>query len=251
MPFAGLLGFLLAFVPLVFIQRLLHREIQAALIILTRNKPLSIALFSILFLPGVFLHELSHYLMAKLLGVRTGRFSIIPAALPDGRLQLGYVETAAADIFRDSLIGLAPLLSGSVFIAYAGIAQMRLDVLWSLAGAGNFDLFWRGLLLLPQIPDFYFWSYLIFVVSSSMMPSASDRHSWLPLGLLSAALFALALFAGAGSWMLQNLAPALDNFFRAATPLFGLSVALHVVLLPLVWGLHRLLTRITGLDIKK
>ncbi|GAB4548471.1 MAG: hypothetical protein Fur002_25340 [Anaerolineales bacterium] len=249
--YVGLLSFVFTLAPLVFIQRLLHREIQAAFIILTRSKSLSIALFSLLFLPGVFLHELSHFLMAKLLGVRTGRFSLIPAALPDGRLQLGYVETASTDVFRDSLIGLAPLLTGSLFIAYAGVAQMRLDVLWSLALAGNFDLFWRGLLLLPQIPDFYFWSYLIFVVSSSMMPSASDRHSWLPLGVWSAALLALALFAGAGSWMLENLAPALDEFFRAATPLFGLSVAFHLVLLPPAWILHRLLTRITGLDIKK
>ena len=51
-------------------------------------------IFSILFLPGVFLHEFSHFVMAKILRVRTGKFSIFPQSLPDGRLQLGYVETA-------------------------------------------------------------------------------------------------------------------------------------------------------------
>mgnify|MGYP003348511744 CR=1 FL=1 len=78
-------------------------------------------IYNLIFLPGVFLHELSHFLMAKLLGVKTGSFSIIPQSLPDGRLQMGYVETGQTDIVRDSLIGIAPLVTGSLFIAYAGM----------------------------------------------------------------------------------------------------------------------------------
>ena len=111
MPFTGFLLFILLILPLVFLQRLLHREIQAVLIILTRNSQLTIGLFSVLFFPGIFLHELSHFLMAKLLRVRTGNFSLIPAALPNGRLQMGYVETEETDVVRDSLIGLAPLIA--------------------------------------------------------------------------------------------------------------------------------------------
>ena len=74
------------------------------------------AIFSFIFLPGVFLHELSHFIMAKLLGVRTGRFSLLPQSLPDGRLQLGYVETTRSDIVRDSLIGAAPLIVMALWI---------------------------------------------------------------------------------------------------------------------------------------
>src|SRR3972149_5364942 len=110
--FTGLIWFILMLLPLVLLQRLLHREIQAVILITTRNPPLTIGLFSILFFPGVFLHELSHFLMAKLLGVRTGSFSIIPRPLQNGRLQLGYVATAKTDIVRDSLVGAAPLIAG-------------------------------------------------------------------------------------------------------------------------------------------
>src|SRR5512134_1669722 len=99
--FLGLVWFIVMLVPLVVLQRLLHREIQAVFLILTRDTRLTMGIFSILFLPGVFLHELSHFVMAKVLRVRTGKFSVFPQSLPDGRLQLGFVETARADAVRD------------------------------------------------------------------------------------------------------------------------------------------------------
>ena len=37
-----------------------------------------------------------------------------------------------------------------------------------------------------------------------MLPSASDRHAWLPVILAVGALILLALVAGAGTWMIAN-----------------------------------------------
>jgi len=250
MPFTGLLWFILTLLPLVILQRLLHREIQAVLLITTRNSQLTVGLFSILFLPGVFLHELSHFVVAKILRVRTGKTSLIPKSLPNGRLQMGYVETAQTDIIRDSLIGLAPLVAGSLFIAYAGLNRLGLGSLLNVLANGQIDLFWKGLALLPQANDFFLWFYLAFTISSTMMPSESDRHAWLPLGLWIAGLLALGLFAGAGAWMLENIAPLLNNFLGSVATLFGLSVALHTLLLLPTLLLHRIISRVTGMDVK-
>ena len=251
MSFTGLLWFILTLLPLVILQRLLHREIQAVFLILTRNPQLTIGLFSILFFPGVFLHELSHFLMAKILNVRTGKISLIPNSLPDGRLQMGYVETAQTDIFRDSLIGIAPLIAGSSFLAYAGLNRMGLSILITVLANGQLGLFLKGLTILPQMKDVSLWFYLAFTVSSTMMPSESDRHAWLPLGLWTAGLLALGIFAGAGTWMLVNIAPLLNDFFSSVATLFGLSVALHIVLLLPTMLLHRIVSKITGVDVKK
>ena len=163
---------------------------------------------------------------------------------------MGYVETAQTDIVRDSLIGIAPLVSGSLFIAYAGLNRMGLSTLLAVLANGQTELFWTGLKLLPQVNDFPLWFYLAFTVSSTMLPSESDRHAWLPLGLWTAVLFALAIFAGAGSWMLANIAPLLNDFLGSVATLFGLSVALHIVLLLPTMLLHRLVSRVTGMDIK-
>src|SRR5512140_3824407 len=82
----GFFWFIVMLIPLILLQRLLHREIQAVFLIITRSPQLTMGVFSFIFLPGVFLHELSHFLLAKILRVPTGRFSIFPQPLPDGRL---------------------------------------------------------------------------------------------------------------------------------------------------------------------
>jgi hypothetical protein len=247
--FDGLLWLLVSLVALVLLQRLLHREIQAFFLILTRRPGLTQVLFALIFLPGVFLHELSHFITAKLLRVRTGRFSLIPQAQPDGRLRLGYVETASGGFLRDALIGVAPLVTGSLFVAYMAIYRMQLLPLWDFVRIGDWSQFWAVLSAVPKVPDFWLWFYLTFTVSSTMMPSASDRQAWLPVGLLIVALVAIAILAGAGPWMLENIAPPVNEFLQALALIFGLSAAIHILLILPFFLLHRILAKLTGVDV--
>jgi hypothetical protein len=247
--FSGLIWIVFMLVPLILLQRLLHREIQAVFLILTRDVRLTMGIFSMLFLPGVFLHELSHYLMAKILGVRTGNFSIFPQSLPDGRLQLGYVETAKSDVVRDSLIGAAPIIVGTLFVAYIAIYRLELRVLWDAFRNGQLDLFWMGIRALPQVKDFYLWFYFVFAVSSTMLPSQSDRHAWLDLIIYIAVLFVIVLFFGAGPWMLSTIAPRVSNFLSSVAVIFGLSAFVHVLLILPAALIHKILARMTGVDV--
>lgn len=246
---SGLFWFILMLVPLILLQRLLHREIQSVFLILSRDARITMGIFSIIFLPGVFLHELSHFLMARILRVPTGRFSVFPQSLPDGRLQLGYVETGRADIIRDSLIGAAPLIAGTLFVAYVAIEQFEMRVLWDVLRNGQWNLFWMGALALPHVRDFYLWFYLVFAVSSTMMPSESDRHAWLELVISIGVLFSFTLLLGAGPWMLNRLAPVISNFLGFVAVIFGLSSFVHVLLILPTALLHRMLARVTGVDV--
>lgn len=245
----GLIWFLFMLAPLILLQRLLHREIQAVFLILTRDARLTMGLFSMIFLPGVFLHELSHFLMAKILFIRTGKFSIFPQSLPDGRLQLGYVETAKSDVVRDSLVGAAPLIVGTLFVAYVAVDHLQLRVLWEVFRNGQLDLFWIGVRALPNANDFYLWFYLAFAVSSTMMPSQSDRHAWLELIISIGVLLAIVLLIGAGPWMFSHIAPPVSNFLSSVAVIFGLSAFVHAVLVLPTALVHKLLARATGVDV--
>jgi hypothetical protein len=252
----GLIWLLFLIGPLLIFQRQLHREIQSVFLLITRRGEISLTLFSLLFFPGVLLHEGSHYLMARLLGVKTGRFSLVPRPLGKGRLQLGFVETSTADFFRDALIGAAPLLAGGAFVAYAGLVHLDLPAVWSsLTGSccspGEISIseLFNALSSSHARPDFWLWFYLTFAISSTMLPSSSDRRAWLPLSLVAVLLLSAVLLAGAGPWMLLHLAQPLNQFLRVVAAIFGISLAIHFVLLLPCWVLRRLLSRITGWDV--
>lgn len=242
----GLLWLSVGLFPLIVLQRALHRELQSVFLLLTRRVDISVAIFSLLLFPGVLLHELSHFLMAKSLRVRTGSFSLLPRSVKDGRLLLGYVETESSDFLRDALIGAAPLLSGGVFVAYAGRVGLGL-LAWP-------KLFLQqppeaALSALFARPDFWLWFYLTLAVSSTMLPSTADRRAWPALLLTLTVLLGLALLFGAGPWMLRHLAPRFNAALRAVAVVFGLSAGLHVLVLLPVYLLRRLLNRIFRLEV--
>jgi len=81
------------------------------------------------------------------------------------------------------------------------------------------------------------------------MPSTSDRHAWLPLGLTVAALLGVVFLAGAGEWMLLNLEPPFNAFLRGLALIFGLSALVHAILILPFLLIHRLLVKLTGIDI--
>lgn len=247
--FNGLFLTLLFFIPLLGLQRWLHREIQSIFLLLTRRVEISYVFFSILFLPGVFLHEVSHFLMARLLRVRTGGFSLLPKPMGDGRLQLGFVETGQADLIRDALIGVAPLLAGGAFVIYAGINRLELHQLWNSLAGGGLQEMWAGILRLGQKPDFWIWFYLTFAVSSTMLPSASDRKAWLPLALIGVILTGLVLLGGAGPWLMTRLAPILNEALQTVAVVFAISAAIHLVLVLPAWGIRKSLSHLLGLKV--
>jgi len=239
----------LALFPLLILQRTLHREIQGLLLTITRSQPVSLAVYSILFLPGVFLHEASHFLVAKLLGVRTGRFSIMPRAMADGRLQLGYVETARTDIARDALIGAAPLIAGGLFTAWVALRQTGLPFNSQPLVEGLPGLV-VAIKLLPSSPDFWIWFYLVFAVSSTMFPSPSDRRSWIPVVLVGGGLLSVALISGAAPWLAQNIAPGLNRALEAVTAVFLICLGVTLALLLPFWLLRLIAGRLTGVQIR-
>ena len=235
-------------VLLLLLQRLLQREIQAVFLLIFRRVTASLTLFSVVFLPGVFLHELSHFLMAKLLFVRTGRFSLTPRPMANGRLQLGSVETAQGGLMRDALIGRLAVQRGAL-VADVGPAQLQPGAARGAAGSGRSEGFWPALGAVVSQNDFWIWFYLAFVISSTMFPSELDRRAWLPQILVGGLLVGAALLAGGGPWVVEHLAPGLRRAAQAVTAVLGISLGTHAVLILPIWGLRVLISRLTRTEV--
>ncbi len=247
--FDGIVWLLLSLGPLIFLQRGLHYEIQAFLLLITRREDVTVAVFSLLFFPGVVLHELSHFGMAKLLLVRTGRVSLLPQQTGSGKLRLGFVETAKTDPLRDTLIGMAPLISGLIVVGYIGLSRFGLGQVVFQAADSGAEAGFQSASAIFQQADFWIWFYLLVVVSSTMLPSPSDRQSWLLIGLWVLGILAVSILAGAGSWLMKNAAPKVDEFLTVIAIIFFISAGVHAILLPIFWGLHNFTSRLTGYKI--
>ncbi len=240
---------ILLLVPMIYLPRLLQREIQAIFLLITRRPDISMVLFSLLFLPGILVHETSHYLMARLLGVRTGRLSIIPRKMEGGQIRLGYVETSATDFVRDALIGLAPLITGGIIVALLGINRLGLNTVWTSMVQGQLNAIGPALKTIIVRPDFWLWFYLVFTISSTMLPSAADRRSWLPVILVVLGLLGVILLIGVGSWIMTTFGAAFLKGLNAITMVFGITIIVQLVLLPPTWLIRNIISRVVGLRV--
>ena len=246
----NLLWLILTMAMLAWLQMRLHREVQLFFLLVTRNPKLAILLFSLVFLPGVFLHELSHFIAAKLLRVRTGRFSVFPRDQGDGTLQLGFVEISATDPIRESLIGAAPLLAGSVFVSFAGISYLGLDAIWAALVQQGLGDGISALFALFKQPDVWLWLYLAMAVSSTMFPSHSDRRPMTKLLIGLLLLLAVLILFGAGVWLLNLVGPGISRLLGAASVVFGVSTGLHLLLLLPLALIRRLFVDLIGVKIR-
>src|SRR5215813_907096 len=114
-------------IPLLYVQRWIHRHLFGMGFLLSREKQSATFLYYLLLLPGVFLHEFSHYMMAGVFGIRSKHFTFFPKAQEDGSLDMGFLELErVTNPVYAALIGIAPLISGMLVVVY--ISNNLLDL---------------------------------------------------------------------------------------------------------------------------
>ena len=73
-----LIYFALTLATLIWLGRWITRQVQVIGFRLTGSERLALLLYYLLLLPGIILHELSHAVVAVLLGLRVSQFSLGP-----------------------------------------------------------------------------------------------------------------------------------------------------------------------------
>jgi hypothetical protein len=150
---------------------------------------------------------------------------------------------------RDAIIGAAPLITGSLFVAYAGFVHLGFSAAWQQLISGDLSSISAVLSAAIDRADFWIWFYFIFVVSSTIFPSASDRRAWRPIVFLLGLLIALLLISGAGPWLWENFGQSLLGMVDILSLIFLLSALVHLVLWPPCFFIRIILERIFNLRV--
>ena len=246
-PLMPFLWAAIALICLLFMQRWIHAHLHGVSLLLVGRPEWAIIVYAVVLFPGVLLHEASHWLAATLLGVRTGGVSLLPRRQPDGTLQLGYVEyykSATVGPIRESLIGAAPLLAGTLAILLIGRHVFSVTALADAIQTGDVNVLADAMTQLLATPNVFVWLYLIFAISNAMLPSRSDRHAWPAFLAIMTVVTILIAYVGRGTPLLDNLARPVAVFFGYLGTAFSIAIAVDLVCIAVIalleWSLGRL-----------
>jgi hypothetical protein len=221
------------FCCLVFLTQWITKHIQGIGILLTRDGQIALIVYFCLILPGVVIHEVSHALAARLLGVKVAKFSIgIKRKASGNSVSLGSVEIGPSGPFRTSLIGLAPLVVGTAVVLLIGSGVFGLQAFTDF----SMDRLWTEAQSIYATPDFWIWFYLVFAVSNAMLPSAADRQAWATVMAFLAILVVVFYLTGLSDHLLADarLSARLAAWGRGAAGnlawVFGLTVVVDLII---------------------
>ncbi len=229
---------------LLLLNRWITAHVQGVGLLLSNNQSVAIWLYFFLFLPGIFLHELSHYVMALLLRVKVGNFSLWPQKKGKD-LVLGSVQVRGVGPLRHSLVGVAPLLFGSLAVLVIG-RFLHFDALGGEMMRGDLTAVLDILSGSIAMPDFWLWLYLLFAIANAMMPSAADRVYWLPVLLFFAAIIAVGVAMGIITTVPDTVQTVGGNFLAFMASALGIAVVVDVFFVAFIFILETVLNVTTN-----
>jgi len=228
--FTGIMLFIGTLIPFLVMRRLLYVELLRFLYGFTKNLLTAHKVHFLLVFPGVLLHELSHFLAFRLMGVPCRLH--MGVKIQDNTAVYGSVEFYESDVsaFKHFISGITPLVTGLVAISLLSIYLLGLPSIQAMAVTEaeiQLAVIWQS------AQTFWFWLalYLIFTISSEMVPSPSDRRYWIHLGVILLVLLIVSALTQTTQWLLANLYPYVDSLLR----LVGVTFLIGLVPQFLVW----------------
>ena len=228
--FEGTLLLLAVLIPFLWIREQLSKKLLSLLYRITRDARRAHQIHFIFVFPGVLIHELSHYLMLRLLSVPCTLH--VGVEMQDDFVIYGHVDYYENHItpVKQFLSGIAPLISGIVLVSLLAVQWMGIPPIHALA---NQQEVIEAASILAAAKGFLFWFafYLIFAITSEIVPSSADRKYWYPFIFILLALLLLSYLTQTLGWFLNTAYPYLDNWFKVISFVFLIGLAAQVLLL--------------------
>lgn len=237
--------------PLRYVEHWMHRHVQGLGLLLTNDGQAAVLVYYLLFLPGVALHEISQWLLAKVLRVEVKKFQLWPERQKGGVIRLGLVEIEKrVDSIRATLIGMIPLVTGTAVIALIGSTRFDIAAFGAALGSGDLPTMLSGIRTFISTPDFWLWIYLIFAIANAMLPEEHDRIVWwLPLAALGAIIVVL-LVLDLGILVQAGMEGPLAQIGRWLSLAFGIALGVDLLVMLLITVLEAIFTRVLDRELE-
>lgn len=213
-------AYLIICLLLYFVARQNLQQVYRLLYRLTHSDYMAKVLISMWYLIGTFVHELSHFFVALLLGHTVKSFSILPI-FENGGIKLGSVVYYKKDRLRSILVGIAPIFGGTLVAYGLYLFLATYSSTWWIA----------GLLM-----------YLLFVVLTNMFSSSQDLQDAIYLIPLSTLIVIIGYIVGFDPvWFAgTDAAVFLTGFFKTMTLIGSGAFLVHLTMwIGIEWLLRR------------
>ncbi len=229
-------------------ERWLHQHIFKLGWLLTKDFHITTILYYTFFLPGVVLYECVIWLTAGILDVQAERVFQMPAKQEIGELKLNFVRISRrAHPIKMTIIQIMPLIVGLGVIWVIAFQILQIDEAIMQIDAPSIRVAAGSLGNLTLAADFWFWTYVAFTISNTMLPEPGVLRRLYWLLLLAGVVFALFLSLPVDETFADDvLYGYLFVFLQVLLAVFVTMTVLDFVGVLVLGMLESLAERITG-----
>lgn len=199
--------------------------------LLTRSKHSAMSITTLILFPGTVIHELSHLFTAEILGVRTGKLTLIPKWIDGDNIHAGSVQVSHTDPFRRTIIGLSPVFTGIAAVTFLSmqLTKMIPEIQQTLATPQPLSN--------PALYLFLLLGYLLFAISNNMFSSKEDLHGVFPVLIVLGLILGTTYAAGFRLELTDAVLNTFENILRTLTRHLGIVLGINAILLFLLYFL--------------
>ncbi len=205
-------------------------------------------LYYAFFLPGVFLYELSYWLMAGLLNVRADRAIVWPEKQEIGELKLNFVQLAPkAGQLRTAIITITPFITGLLLVSVISNNILNVQEFLSLLNNGYLVDLTAAINQFTSAQDFWLWLYITFAISNTSMPSMKDLRGLRGVMIAGGVIVGILFMLGVGNEAIVTfLAGTVTDVLNNLAGILAVIIGVDLFMVAVLGTIEAVIERITA-----
>ena len=230
------IGIIFQIILLFFLSGFVKKKLYTLFFRISKSNTATMAGITALLYPGTVVHELAHLITALILFVPVKKLMLEPERSADGMIRAGSVEIVHVDLFRRTLVGIAPLFVGIAtlwavtiyvlpvppFVCSNTIQQYTTLAMKQCNNAVKFSTLNFPFSTLLSL-------YLLFSISASMFSSKKDLEAARIVLPIAMGLLAIAYVLGIPFSPIAEFLSAADSVIRVFVNVLIIPLILHVL----------------------